>query len=111
MPKYNLGRKPKEVTTEAPMQDKEIYYPSISISTEDAKGLELKMGQKVKLVGVVTGVDEHKKDDEKKETRYNIDVEQLNEGISEEEYMEKDDDEKDKIDEDELKNKAEEKEE
>ena len=110
MSKYDLGRKPSKVT-EAPMQDKEIYYPSISVSTEEAKGLELKIGQKVKLVGVVTGLDRHEKDNEKKETRYNIDIEQLNEGISEEEYSDLSDEEKDEKDLKDLEEKAKKKEE
>ena len=108
MPKFDLGRKPSEVTAEEP-SEKKIYYPSISISTEDVEGLELKIGQKVKLVGLVTGKDEHKRDDKKKETRYNIDIEQLNKGYSEEEYMDKTDEEKDDIDAKDLKEKAEEK--
>ena len=111
MPKYDLGRKPKEVIAEAPMQDKEIYYPSINISTEDAEGLELKIGQKVKFIGVVTGLNEEERTDEKKETRYNIDIEQLDKGISEEEYSELSDEEKDDADAKDLAEKAEKKEE
>ena len=99
MPKYNLGHKMESPAVAGPSEDKnKIYYPSINISTEDVEGLELKIGQKVKLVGLVTGKDEHKRDDKKKEIRYNIDIEQLNKGYSEDEYMGMSDEEKDDAD-------------
>jgi len=104
-PKYNLGHK-MEQPTEAGISSedkKEIYYPSIHISTKDVEGLDLKLGDKVKLVGVVTGVDERKKDEEKKKIYYDIDIEQLNSGISEKEYLDKPDNEKDDIDEKDIK--------
>ena len=56
------------------------------------------MGEKVNLIGVVSGRDEHKRDDEKKEVRYNIDIEQLNKGYSEEEYSKLSEEEKDDAD-------------
>lgn len=104
MAKYDLKHKLEEVKEGSPEMP---YYPSISISTEDVEGLTLKMGQKVKLVGEVTGMDKHKGD----KTRYSIDVVQLNEGISEEEYMEMPDEKKDEVDAKDLEEKAEKKEE
>lgn len=106
MAKYDLKHKIEEVEEGSPEMP---YYPSINISTEDVESLELKIGQKVKLVGLVTGKDEHKRDDKKKETRYNIDVVQLNEGISEEEYSDLSDEEKDEADAKDLEEKAKEK--
>ena len=109
MPKYNLGHKMDNTEMAVPSSEskKEIYYPSIHISTEDVEGLDLKLGDKVKLVGVVTGVDERKKDEEKKKIHYDIDIEQLNSGISEKEYLDKPDNEKDEIDEKDIKDEEE----
>ena len=111
MPKYDLGRKPSETKEISPPSEKEIYYPSINVNTEDIKGLDLKMGEKVKLIGIVSARNEHKRDDEKKEVRYEIDIKQLNKGYTEEEYSAMSDDEKDDADAKDLEEKAEKKEE
>lgn len=106
MPKYDLKHK----IDKGDSPEMEDYFPSISVSTKDVEGLELKIGQKVKFVGVVTGLNEEERKD-KKETRYNIDIEQLNKGISEEEYSDLSDEEKDDADAKDLEEKAKKKEE
>ena len=98
MPRFNLGRKRSELTSLEEPDKNKIHYPSIYIDTDEIKGLDLKMGEKVNLVGVVAGRDEHKRDDEKKKVSYNIDIQQLNKGYTEEEYSKLSDEEKDDAD-------------
>ncbi len=96
MPKFDLGRKPSEVKEAEPPKEKQ--YPGIYLNTANIEGLDLKIGEKVKLDGVVSGRDEHKRDDEKKEVHYNIDIKQLNKGYTEEEYSNMSEEEKDDAD-------------
>ncbi|MFH1405841.1 MAG: hypothetical protein ABIG52_01320 [Nanoarchaeota archaeon] len=107
MKKFNLGHK---MDTSKPVSSDEgknkTYYPSIYISSKEVKGLKLKIGQKVNLIGVVTGVNERERDDKEKETNYDIDVEQLGGGMSEEEYMKLPDEKKDEYDKKDLEKKA-----
>ena len=100
MPKFDLGHKMEEIgTAPAPESKKEIYYPSIHISSKDAEGLKLKMGENIKLDGVVVGVHKDMVGDEKKKADYDIDSKNLYQGYSKEEYLSKSEDEKDTIDE------------
>lgn len=105
MPKFNLGYKVDEATSIPSGSNKgdKTYYESIQISTKNVKGLELKVGEEVKLIGVVVGRDEHKRNDEEKDVRYTIEIKQLNKGMSEKEYENLSDDEKDEIDEKDMK--------
>jgi len=101
MPKFDLGHKPGKPTEEV-KEVQALYYPSINISSEDAEGLELKMGEKVKLDAVVTGIHVNE-DGKKKRTDYNIDIKTLNKGYSKKEYLNMSDEDKDEYDEKGLK--------
>ncbi len=95
----DLGHK-SEAPTETAKQ--EIYYPSMTFTTEEIPALEgKKVGDKVKLfmIGEIKGLREN---DE--EMSYDIEFHkcELSGKVSEEEYKDMSDEEKDKADEEEI---------